>query len=118
MSYRSDRLNSEMRKVIADVINNKIKNPRKTEMVSVMSVEVAKDLKTAKVYLSIFGNKDRIDSTFQAVKDAAGFIRKELSTAFRDIRQVPSLEFRMDTSMQYSSKIESILEEIKNGDAN
>lgn len=118
MSYRSDRLNSEMRKVIADVINNKIKDPRKSEMVSVMSVEVAKDLKTAKVYLSIFGNKERIENTFQAVQKAAGFIRKELSVAFRDIRCVPSLEFFMDTSMEYSSKIESILEEIKNGDTN
>ena len=47
MSYRIDRLNSEMRKVIADVIDNKIKDPRVTEMVSVSRVEVAKDLKTA-----------------------------------------------------------------------
>lgn len=45
MSYRIDRLNSEMRKVIADVIDNKIKDPRVTEMVSVSRVEVAKDLK-------------------------------------------------------------------------
>lgn len=51
MSFRSDRLNSEMRKVIADIIENKLKDPRITEMVSVMSVDVAKDLKTAKVYL-------------------------------------------------------------------
>ena len=57
MSYRIDRLNSEMRKVIADVIDNKVKDPRVTEMVSVSRVEVAKDLKTAKVYLSLYGDK-------------------------------------------------------------
>ena len=81
MSFRIDRLNSEMRKVIADVIDNKIKDPRVTE----------------------------------AIRNAAGFIRKELSVAFSEIRSVPSLEFKLDTSMQYSSKIESILEDIKNG---
>ena len=57
MSFRTDRLNSEMRKVIADVIDNKIKDPRVTQMVSVTNVEVAKDLKTAKVYLSISATK-------------------------------------------------------------
>ena len=107
MSFRIDRLNSEMRKVIADVIDNKIKDPRVTQMVSVTNVEVAKDLKTAKVYLSIFGDEDKCKATFE-----------ELSVAFSEIRSVPSLEFKLDTSMQYSSKIESILEDIKNGGGN
>lgn len=118
MSFRIDRLNSEMRKVIADIIDNKLKDPRVTELVSVMSVEVAKDLKTAKVYLSIFGDKDKRESTFNAVQNAAGFIRKELSREFADIRSVPALEFKPDNSMEYSSKIESILEDIKNDDGN
>lgn len=118
MSFRSDRINSEMRKVIADVIENKIKDPRKSQMVSVMKVEVAKDLKTAKVHLSIFGDKQKADETFAAVVKAAGFIRKELSLSFREIRTVPSLEFKRDDSLEYSSKIESILEDIKSGNDN
>lgn len=118
MSYRIDRLNSEMRKVIADVIDNKIKDPRVTEMVSVSRVEVAKDLKTAKVYLSLYGNKDKIDATFDGIVRAGGFIRKELSLAFRDIlRQIPELRFIKDDSLDYSAKIESVIEEIKKNDA-
>ena len=117
MSYRIDRLNSEMRKVIADVIDNKIKDPRVTEMVSVSRVEVAKDLKTAKVYLSLYGNKYKIDATFDGIVRAGGFIRKELSLAFRDIRQVPELWFIKDDSLDYSAKIESVIEEIKKNDA-
>ena len=115
MSFRTDRLNSEMRKVIADVIDNKLKDPRITQMVSVTDVDVAKDLKTAKVYLSIYGDEEKCKATFEAIKNAAGYIRKELSIVFSDLRSVPALEFRLDTSMQYSSKIESILEDIKNG---
>ena len=118
MSFRIDRLNNEMRKVIADVIDNKIKDPRKTEMVSVTSVSVAKDLKTAKVYLSVFGNADKIQTTFDAIVNAAGYVRKELSIAFRELRSVPALEFRLDTSMEYSNKIEAIIEEIKSNDNN
>ena len=113
MSYRNERLNAEMQKVIADVIENKIKDPRKTEMVSVLSVAVAKDLKTAKVFLSIFGDEDKKQATFDAVVKASGFIRKELSVAVRDIRCVPSLEFKLDTSSDYSAKIESLLQELK-----
>lgn len=113
MSFRIDRLNSEMRKAIADIIDNKIKNPQKTEMVGVTSVEVAKDLKTAKVYLSIYGNPDKIESTFAAIVRSAGFVKKELASIFRDLRCVPTLEFRLDKSMEYSAKIETILEDIR-----
>ena len=102
-----------MQKVLADVIENKIKDPRKTEMVSVVSVSVAKDLKTAKVVLSIYGEEDKKQSTFDAVVKASGFIRKELSVAFRDIRCVPSLEFKLDVASDYSSRIETLLQEIK-----
>ena len=118
MSFRSDRLNSEMRKVIADIIENKLKDPRITEMVSVMSVDVAKDLKTAKVYLSVFGDSEKCASTFEAVKNAAGFIRRELSSVFSELRSVPALDFKMDTSMEYSSKIDALLEDIKHSDDN
>lgn len=118
MSFRIERLNNEMRKVIADVIDNKIKDPRKTEMVSVTSVSVAKDLKTAKVYLSVFGDKEKLQTTFDAIVNAAGFVRKELSIAFHDLRSVPALEFKLDTSMEYSDKIEAIIDEIKGNDGN
>ena len=70
------------------------------------------------VHFLIFGDEEKCATTFEAIKNAAGFIRKELSVAFSDLRSVPALEFRLDTSMQYSSKIESILEDIKNGGGN
>lgn len=113
MSYRIDRLNSEMRKVIADVVDNKLKDPRITEMVSVSRVEVAKDLKTAKVYLSIYGDADKIEPTLHAVARGGGFIQRELAVAFRDIRQIPKLEFIRDDSLDYSARIDAVIEEIK-----
>lgn len=113
MSYRIERLNSEMQKCISEIIRNKIRDPRIDNMVSVLAVSVAKDLKTAKVTVSVFG--DNGAATLDALKNCAGFIRKELSEAFRDIRTIPQLTFILDTSLEYSIHINKLLDEIKNG---
>lgn len=113
MNYRLDRLNSEMQKSIADIIRNRVKNPHITEMVSVFRVDTAKDLKTAKVYVSVYGDPDKCDATFAALVGCAGFIRHELSVDFRDLRVVPQLTFIRDTSEAYSEKINAILEGLK-----
>ncbi|MBE5731488.1 MAG: 30S ribosome-binding factor RbfA [Clostridiales bacterium] len=114
MNFRMDRLNGEMQKNISDIINNKIKDPRVAgKMISVLSVNCAKDLKTAKVYLSIYGEKSEAKKAFEAVCHCAGFIRKEMSMYFKDIRTIPQLTFFLDDSMEYSAKIDSILEQIK-----
>ena len=113
MNYRMDRLNSEMLKCISDVINNKVKDPRVCGMVSVLSVDCAKDLKTAKVVVSIYGNRDTVKGTFDGLVKCSGFIRRELAMYFRDLRCVPELRFYLDDSMEYSAKIDSILDELK-----
>jgi len=53
--YRSGRINEEIRKEISDIIRNQVRDPRLTAMVSVTRVDVTKDLRYAKVYISIFG---------------------------------------------------------------
>lgn len=114
MNFRMDRLNGEMQKNISDIINNKIKDPRVAgKMISVLSVNCAKDLKTAKVYLSIYGDKAEAKKAFEGICHCAGFIRKEMSLYFNDIRTIPQLTFFLDNSMEYSAKIDAILEQIK-----
>lgn len=116
MSVRMERINSEMARSLADIIRNRLKDPRITEMVSVMDADVAKDLKTAKIYISIYGNKDKCLSTFEAINNCAGYIRKELAVDFKTLRVVPQLTFILDTSMEYSQKISAIMEDIKKND--
>lgn len=115
MNFRMDRINGEMQKNISDIIRNKIKDPRVAgKMISVLSVNCAKDLKTAKVYISVYGNKEDAKTAFEGVCHCSGFIRKEMSMYFSDIRTIPQLSFFLDDSMEYSAKIDSILEQIKN----
>ncbi len=114
MNYRLDRINGEMQKSISSTIRNKLKDPRINGMVSVLSVDCAKDLKTAKVCLSVYQpDKEKREETFDAICKSAGFIRRQLSADLKDIRTTPTLTFTLDDSIAYSAKIESILEDIK-----
>lgn len=110
MNFRIDRINSEMQKSISAIIR-RLKDPRITSMVSVIEVNTAKDLKTAKVYVSCYGGDT--EQTFEAIKRCSGHIRKELSDEFKELRCVPQLNFILDISMDYSEKINAILTEIK-----
>lgn len=118
MNYRLERVNSELQKCITVIIRDRVKNPRVSEMVSVTDVSVAKDLKTAKVYVSIFGNRDKIQSTFEGLKECEGFIRHELSIELKHLRAVPQLNFIEDTAGEYGQHIDSLIREIKQNDDN
>lgn len=116
MNFRIERLNGDMQRAIAEIIEHRIKDPRKTQLTGVTKVDVAKDLKTAKIYVSIYGDEAEADETFKTIVRCSGFIKSELAREFRNIRQIPELNFIRDTSMEYSRKIEEILKEIKDND--
>lgn len=112
MAYRIERLNGELQKSISEIIRNRLKDPRLSNMISVLSVSVAKDLKTAKVTVSVFGeNKEEV---FDVLVKSAGFFRKELAAEYKDLRTIPQLTFILDHSEEYSERINKLLEEIKN----
>jgi ribosome-binding factor A len=110
MSYRIPRLNSEMQKCISEIIRNKLDDPRIDSMVSVLAVSVAKDLKTAKVTISASNNGEE---TLLALKSAAAFIKREVSLTFKNIITTPELSFILDTSLDYSARINKLLDELK-----
>ena len=58
MSWRIDRVNSTLRQEISSVISTVLKDPRLASIVSVLDVDTAKDLRSAKVYISIYGDTD------------------------------------------------------------
>ena len=111
-SNKNNRINSEVSKALANIIRNEVKDPRVSPLTSVTLVEVAPDLKTAKVYISTFDKKTTVEATVEALNKAAGFIRHELSMAV-DIRNTPQLRFIADHSIEYgiemSSKIDAVI---------
>ena len=110
---RTSRLNGEYQKEISVILRRlKDKAPNLKGLISVTETDVAPDLKTAIVYVSIYGASDEeTKRSFQILQENAGYIRHELSQVMR-MRTVPSLTFRMDGSMVYGAKMDELFKKI------
>ena len=112
---RTERLDSEYRKEISAVLAGALKNraPDLKGLISVTEVSVAPDLKTAKVYVSIYAPSDEDKRhDLSTLRANAGFVRHELAQVMR-MRTVPELTFLEDRSMEYGSKMDELLASIK-----
>ena len=117
-SNRNSRVNSEIQKIVYDIIKNDINNPLITEMFSITDVDVAPDLKSAKVYLSVYStNEEKSKQTYDAIVSSSSEIRKHLASKMR-IRYVPELRFTKDGSFEYGNKIDKILSQLTYGENN
>ena len=113
---RTDRLNSEFKKEIYEIISRRLNDTDITEMVSVMKVDVSRDLSSAKVFVSVFSkDEEKKLKTFDAIKRNAKRIRYELGGAMR-IRTVPELSFVLDDSMEYGDKMNRLFAQIERGE--
>lgn len=113
---RVDRLNSQLRKNIYEILTTKVKNPNLCEMFSVVEVTCDRDLTLATVYISIFsGTETSKAATFEAIKQSAGFIRSCLAKMMR-LHAIPQLVFVIDNTMQKSERINQILAQVKEND--
>lgn len=118
MNTRTSKLNSEFKRLIVEILTKKIKDPRVTEMFTVLDVDCDRDLSYAKVYVSVFSaDKDKAETTFVAIKENAPLVRREVSKAMH-IRKVPEFVFLLDTIMQYGQKIDELLYELGKKDGN
>ena len=112
-NYRGGRINEEVKREISTIIRNEIKDPRLTAMVSVPDVKVTKDLRYAKVFVSIFGKDDEEkNNTFIALKNASGYIRREIGQRI-NLRYNPQIIFELDDSINYGMHIEELIQKVK-----
>ena len=112
-NYRGGRINEEVRREVSIIIRDEIKDPRMTAMVSITSVKVSKDLRYAKVFVSIFGkNEEEKNETFAALKSASGYVRREVGQRI-NLRNTPQIIFELDDSISYSMRIEELIDKVK-----
>ena len=109
-SNRMDKINEELKKELSVIIDNNLKNPHITGMISVTKVKTSPDLRYARVYISLLNCKN-IKETLDGLKSASGFMRTELARKV-NLRYTPELRFEIDDSMEYGARIENILKEI------
>lgn len=107
---RSQRLNILLREEIADIILRRVKDPR-LGFVTVTDVSLSQDLKIAHVFISVL-NSDERAVALEILNSAKGIIRSEVAKRVRT-KVIPSLEFRIDESIEQGFKIDKLLKEIK-----
>ena len=110
-SIKNTRINGEVQKELSKLITTEIKDPRISPLTSVVAVEVAPDLKTAKVYVSVLGNEEVQQDTLRGLKSAAPFMRSQLAKNI-NLRNTPELKFVMDQSIEYGVNMSKLFHDV------
>ncbi len=104
---RTDRVEEEIKKVVGKLIDNGIKDPRVNGLISVTKVDVSKDMKYCKIYVSMLGTKD-INEAMEGLDSAKGVVRKEIGSKIKTFN-TPEVKFVYDDSMAYGQHIDEII---------
>ena len=114
-SIKNTRVNTEVQRELSNIIRGGIKDPRVAPMTSVVSVEVAPDLKTCKAYISVLGDEQAQKDTVKGLQNAEGYIRRELARNL-NMRNTPEIRFVLDQSIEYgvmmSKKIADVTKDL------
>jgi ribosome-binding factor A len=110
---RLDRVNQLLKEEISTLLQRELKDPR-LGFVSVTEVETSKDLRTAKVFVSVLGGDEQWKASMAALVSARGFVRNWLKHHL-DLRVIPDIQFRPDRSMEHAARIQALLKDLHEG---
>ena len=108
---RKEKVEDAIQKEVSDIIQNEFKDPR-LGFITITGVEVTDDLRYAKVFFSVLGSDEQVKKTKEALDSGLGFIRKLLAERIQ-LRFAPEISFKLDTSGEYSVRIQQVLDQIK-----
>ena len=112
---RVQQISEEVRRCLADIVQNKLKDPRIPDIISVSHVDVTNDLSFAKVYISVFGSEKEQEDAIEGLNSAKGFLKKELGRSVK-LRAMPELIFVADDSIERGVKMAKLINEVNHGD--
>lgn len=108
---RMDRVAEAIKKEVSLIVHDELKDPR-IGFVTITKVEMTPDLRLAKIFFSVLGKDEDYKKTKLALNSALGFIRRLVAERI-NLRLAPELAFYEDKSIEYSIRIQEVLEEIK-----
>ncbi len=115
-NYRMDRTGEDIMRELTAILRT-VKDPRVTgSMISIVRVDVTRDLSYATVYISSMSGIDAAKEAVKGLKSAAGYMRRELGMALK-LRHTPELRFVADDSIEYSSNIAAMINKISKPEA-
>jgi ribosome-binding factor A len=110
MNQRHIQVAEEIQHIVSYLIQRELKDPR-LGFVTVTRVEVSRDLKYARVYVSVMGTPEDQKASMVALDSARGFVRHEVATRMTT-RSVPEVQFKLDRGLEYSDRINRLLTEL------
>ena len=113
-SIKNTRVNGEVMRELCNIIRGEIKDPRIHPMTSVVTVEVAPDLKTCKAYISVLGDQKAQEDTLKGLESAEGYIRSKLAKNI-NLRNTPEIRFILDQSIEYGVNMSRLINEVNGG---
>lgn len=111
-SRRADRVGEAIREEVARFLNEGAKDPRLVGLVTVTAVEVSRDLRHARVFVTILGSDSERAASIDALESMQGHLRSRLAKTLR-LRVAPELGFRLDDSVARAARIESLLAQVR-----
>jgi ribosome-binding factor A len=111
VSHRVDQVGAQVREEIMQIIRRELKDPR-IGFVSITQVRMSPDLRSARVRVSVLGDKSEQEESLAGLKSASGLIRRELGRRLENLKFSPEIRFELDPSIEYSVHIAKRLREI------
>lgn len=111
MGFRPHRLAEEIRREVTGMLQTDLNDPRICKLSSITDVEVSRDLRYAKIFVSVFGSEEEQSQTLLGLQSASGFIRTELGKRIR-LRFLPEISFALDPSIQRGIKLTHLISEV------
>ena len=111
-NIRMSRVNGELQKAIADVISNRLNNPKlESLIISIVGVNTAPDLSIAKVSVSVLSTDETKKMVVDELNHAKNFIRREVMRMIR-LRTIPEFIFNLDDSYEKGQKIMNLIDSV------
>ncbi len=105
--FKINRVTSDIRLALSEILME-VKDPRVSKLLSIVKLDVSGDMSYAKVYVSAIEGKEKTEESVKALKNAAGYVRRELGAKLK-LRKVPELRFVADDSIEVSANISRIV---------
>lgn len=107
---RLERIKQEVKREMSSIVRE-LKDPRISPMTSIVAADVSRDLKYAKIYVSVMGTDEEKRATMDALKSATGFIKRKIGSRL-DLRCVPQPTFVLDSTIDYGMHINELIHKI------
>lgn len=109
---RAERVAEGIRTEVAMFLRDGAKDPRLKGLVTVTGVDVTRDLRHARVYVSVLGSDEERAATFEGLRSVAHHLRGSIGRALR-LRVAPEIDFRADESLAQAQRIEALLAQVR-----